>query len=349
MRQGNLRNMLGAVGLALCASGYAVAAHPQQPADSSPAPAAPVPPATAANATTGAPATTVVDEAYRLGVGDVLDILVSRQPDYSISGVRVGNDGTIRIARDDEELVAACRTIRDVADEIKSRYKRYLRNPYVYVSVKEFNSQPVAIIGAVTTPGQFRLQRPVRLLELLTLANGPSSLAGRTIQIVRSPTGAPCPAAGDVPDAGGADPVLIFDLEATLRADDAANPFLFQGDVVRLPEAGRAYVVGSVKAPREITLKGPVTLTEAIAAAGGVAEDASSKKIRILRRSPESTDRVEITANLDAISRRQASDVPLLADDIVDVPGPSGGKKFWGALTKVLIPATVQYPVRVIR
>jgi protein involved in polysaccharide export with SLBB domain len=325
-------SVLGVVALILCFPGTAQAARPQQPE-------------TPASAT----AVGAADEAYRLGVGDVLDVAVSRQPDYSLNGIRVGNDGTIRIARDDAEVVAACRTVREVAEEIKGRYKRYLRNPYVYVSVKEYNSLPVAIIGAVNAPGQFRLQRPVRLLELLTLANGPAPVAGRTIQLVRSPDGPPCPATVEGRDTRNDDPVIIFDLEATLRGDATANPYLVQGDVVRLPEADRAYVVGSVRSPREIALKGPMTLTEAIAAAGGLAPDASEKKVRILRRLPDSIERTEIVANLAAISRREASDVLLRGDDIVDVPGPSAGRKFWGAFKQVLIPASLQYPVRVIR
>jgi protein involved in polysaccharide export with SLBB domain len=143
--------------------------------------------------------------------------------------------------------------------------------------------------------------------------------------------------------------VHAFDLEDTLRASDGANPFLEPGDVVRLPDADRAFVLGAVRAPGEVTLKGPVTLADAIASVGGLAEDADAGRVRILRRARESRDREEIEVDFGAIARRKASDVLLQPDDIVEVGGPSGARKFWAGLRQALIPASMQYPVRVIR
>ena len=57
------------------------------------------------------------DEYYRVGPGDVLDIFVSKQPDYSRAGVRVDNNGMIQISRDDRELYAACKTVKELAQK----------------------------------------------------------------------------------------------------------------------------------------------------------------------------------------------------------------------------------------
>ncbi|MEJ7709640.1 MAG: SLBB domain-containing protein [Pyrinomonadaceae bacterium] len=67
-----------------------------------------------------------------------------------------------------------------------AKYRKYQRNPQVDVFVKEFQSQPVALIGAVDKPGRFQLQRRMRLLELLTFAGGPLERAGGRIHLIRT-------------------------------------------------------------------------------------------------------------------------------------------------------------------
>src|SRR2546425_419520 len=84
-----------------------------------------------------------------------------------------------RIPMIDEPVPAACKTEDELANYIAHVYLVYKRNPSVSVFVKEFQSRPVAVIGAVVQPGQFRLQRQVRLLELVSFAGGPSDKSGR--------------------------------------------------------------------------------------------------------------------------------------------------------------------------
>jgi len=296
------------------------------------------------------PTGTAADESYRIGPGDVLDIFVSKQPDYSRAGVRVDNNGMIQIPRDDVELKAACKTVREIANEIKDRYRKYLRNPYVYVEVKDFQSQPVAVIGAVHAPGRFQLQRRVKLLELLTFVNGPSDSAGGSIQIIRTSRAAVCdltPAGS--PETAGGEILLAYNLKDTLKAEDSANPYVQPGDIIRISDAEQAYIIGAVKSSAPITLREPVTLSEAVARAGGLAPEANSEKIRIIRQVNGTTAKTEIVANLKAINKRQQEDILLQANDVIDVPGPSGGKKFLDGVMKALVPRMVSYPLGIIR
>lgn len=290
------------------------------------------------------------DESYRIGPGDVLDVVVSKQPDYSRSGVRVDNNGMIQIPRDDIELKAACKTVREIANEIKDRYRRYLRNPYVYVEVKEFQSQPVAVIGAVNTPGRFQLQRRVKLLELLTFVNGPSERAGGSIQIIRTSQGALCdPTPIDSTETAGGDSLIAYNLKDTLKAEEDANPYVRPGDIIRISDAEQAYIIGAVKTSAPVLLKEPVTLSDAIARAGGLAPGANSEKIRIVRQVNGTTTKTEIIANLKAINKRQKEDILLQANDIIDVPGPSGAKRFLDGLIRTIAPGLSSYPLAVIR
>jgi len=293
---------------------------------------------------------TATDESYRIGPGDVLDIVVSKHQDYSRVGVRVDNNGMIQISRDDRELKAACKTVKDLANEVKERYAKYLRNPYVYVEVSAFNSQPVAVIGAVNAPGRFQLQRRVKLLELLTFVNGPSDRAGGSIQIIRSAQGALCDAPGpDSSETPAEDILIAYRLNETLVALEQANPYVRSGDIVRVTDADQAYIIGAVRNASPITLKEPLTLSEAIVRAGGLAPDANSEKIRIVRHVNGTSAKTQIVANLKTINKRQSEDILLQANDVIEVPGAQGAKKFLGGLMKTLVPRMVSYPLGIVR
>ncbi len=295
-------------------------------------------------------ATGATDESYRIGPGDVLDIVVSKHNDYSRLGVRVDNNGMIQLSRDDRELNAACKTVKELANEVKERYAKYLRSPYVYVEVKEFHSQPVAVIGAVNAPGRFQLQRRVKLLELLTFVNGPSDRAGGSIQIIRSPQGAMCdsprPASSETPPD---DTLIAYKLNETLAAEEQANPYVRPGDIIRVADAEQAYIIGAVRNAAPISLKEPLTLSEAIARAGGLTSEANSEKIRIVRHVNGSPGKTEIVANLKTINKRQSEDILLQANDVIEVPGPQGAKKFLGGLMRTLVPRMATYPLGIIR
>src|SRR5256885_1237225 len=118
------------------------------------------------------------DTRYRIGPGDVLEVRVSRAPELSRDGVRVDQRGMIRMPMWDDDVRAACLTEGELAASITKIYLKYKREPHVDVFVKEFQSQPVAVTGAVRSASNFKLQRQVRLLELLSFAGGPSDAAG---------------------------------------------------------------------------------------------------------------------------------------------------------------------------
>ena len=118
--------------------------------------------ATAAASSDAAAVKVLVDDTrYRIGPGDVLNIVVRKAPELS-GPVRVDQRGMIRLPMIDGEVTAACRTESELATQITTLYLEYKNNPSVEVFVTEFQSRPVAVIGAVNAPGQFRLQRQVR-------------------------------------------------------------------------------------------------------------------------------------------------------------------------------------------
>ena len=285
------------------------------------------------------------DDRYRIGAADVLDIRIHNRPQLSREAVRVEGNGMIRMPLIETEIRAACLTEGELAKEIATRYARYYRNLQVDVFIKEYHAKQVAVIGAVNDQSRFELQRRVRLLELLTYAKGPSEKAGQTINIVHSTAASPC----KQPD-GDSDVSSLFSsykMSDVLRGDPAANPYLEAGDIVTVPEADQVYVVGNVFMPLTIPLREPVTLTRAIAMAGGLKQDTKKDKIRVLRQEPGATTRKEITVDLSAIEKKRSEDLALLPNDIVDVP-TSAGKSFLRSLVQGVVPGVGQLPVRVV-
>lgn len=288
------------------------------------------------------------DTVYRIGPDDVLTILVRKAPELSSEAVRVDSRGMIRIPMIDELVQAACQTENELAARITKLYLEYKTNPNVQVFVRDFQSQPVAVIGAVNTPGQFRLQRRLRLLELLSYAGGQSQKSGRVINIIHS--GMPNICEGSsvtaAPPVQGPQELKTVQLVDTLQGKDEANPFVRPGDIISLPEADQVFVVGYVYQPAVIPLKDkPITVSRAIAMAGGPQRDSKTSGIRIIRQTDGG--KVEIPIDLKAIERRQAVDVVLVPNDIVDIPS-STGKRILNSLTGAIAPMISNSTYRII-
>lgn len=285
------------------------------------------------------------DARYRIGPGDVLEVRVLRAPELSREGVRVDQSGMIRMPMLDIDIQAACLTEAELAANISRLYLKYKREPHVEVFVKEFQSQPVAVIGAVRGPAQFKLQRPVRLSELLSFAGGPSETAGQSVQVVHAGGVSLCDKSSSRNLEDTSD-FVSYKLIDTLHAVPEANPFVRPGDLVQVPTADQVYVVGNVLRPLAIPLKEPLTVSKAIAIAGGTAPSTKKDKVKIIRQLPGS-GKQEIHIDLKAIEKNQAEDVALLANDIVDVP-ISGTKSILRSLVGAIVPSVGQLPVRVI-
>jgi polysaccharide export outer membrane protein len=250
----------------------------------------------------------------------------------------------IRMPLIETEIQASCLTEGELAKEIASRYTKYYRNLQVDVFIKGYHSRQVAIIGAVNDQSRFELQRRIRLLELMTYAKGPSARAGQTVNVVHSTNASPCKQASENEDAAA---FSSYKLSEVLEGKPEANPYLETGDIVTVPEADQVYIVGNVFMPLTIPLREPITLTRAIAMAGGLKQDTRKDKIRVLRQEPGTSVRKEITVDLYAIEKKRSEDLALAPNDIIDVP-TSAGKSFLRSLIQGVVPGVGQLPVRVV-
>ena len=287
------------------------------------------------------------DTRYRIGPGDVLDVRVARAPELSREAVRVDQSGMIRMPMLDVDIPAACLTEAELAQNIATLYKKYKNDPHVEVFVKEYQSQPVAVIGAVRGPAQFKMQRQVKLLELISLVGGPSDSAGQNVQIVHAGGIPRCGEAGNPSATEDSSAFVSYRLNDTLKGVPEANPFVQPGDIVSVPQADQVFVLGNVLKPSAIPMKEPLTISRAIAIAGGPAPASKRDRVRIIRQVPGSTQKQEIYVDLRAIEKNKAEDVALMANDVIDVPS-SGAKTILRGLLGTIAPTLGQLPVRVI-
>jgi polysaccharide export outer membrane protein len=257
------------------------------------------------------------NERYRIGYQDTVEISVFRHPELSQT-VAVNPDGTIYLPRIDTPIIAACKTERELKDNITALYKNYLRNPFVNVRVSDQRSQGFAVIGAVQKPGSFYLNRRVRLLELLSLAGGQDvEFAGGKINIARIGNITGCRENTETIDEKDDFEFLSFRIRDVLEGKQ--NPWMQPGDIVSVLQAEEAYVVGNVIKPTKVSLREPVTLTTAIAQAEGLDKNAKTDKVIIQRQEAGSMVKTELMFNLKDIRDKKIPDPLLQANDIVAV------------------------------
>ena len=289
---------------------------PQQPVRL----AAPAPPVTEARppaATAGNEGEFLAFSAYQVGPEDLLSVTVMDAPEFSRQ-FRVSAAGTIRIPLVKQPIEAAGKTCQQLEADIAQALidDGLLRDPAVSVTLREFHSKPVSVSGAVRGATVFQAARPLRLTEALSRAGGLTESAGGEVLVF-------VPARDGQP----ASSVRVA-LKTLLESPDAeANLWLRGGEDVRVPQAGRVYVLGSVSRPGALLVSHdePLTLLRALALSGGTTPTASSKAF-LMKSSAASPAKREIALNIKKLLKREQPDLPLESDDVLFVP-ESGTKK----------------------
>jgi polysaccharide export outer membrane protein len=179
----------------------------------------------------------------------------------------------------------------------------------------------VVIVGAVRTPSRFEFRENVHLNELIACAGGLTDTAGKYLQIVNY-GGPTCSSSG-----GDVFKLNIHSLAAVLRRDEESNLAVRGGDIIVVLESEPIYVTGYVVRPQPVSSNGPITLTQAMALAGGVTKYGKTDRIRIYRQAVGASDHTVITVDLKAITKRRAVDFVLQPFDVVDVPGRHHGDR----------------------
>ena len=142
----------------------------------------------------------------------------------------------------------------------------YLLNPNITVSVADYHSQSVQVLGAIARPGVYYLRGPTTVLQILGEAGG---LSRDGIDAVKISHG------------GQGDPGTVVPYDQLL-ATGAGAIMVTSGDVVSVPQS-LLTVMGQVGKPGEVTFREGLTISQAIAAAGGASPGADLARVYILR------------------------------------------------------------------
>lgn len=108
----------------------------------------------------------------------------------------------------------------------------------------------------------------------------------------------------------------MVDLKRLLNGEAALNIPIRHGDVIHVPFAGNAYVLGGVRRPGAVTVKDDLTLSQAVALAGGLDPVLATSRVTITRRD-EQGNALKLAADLKRILQRQEEDIPLKDKDVV--------------------------------
>lgn len=261
--------------------------------------------------------------AQPIGANDLLLVSVYDAPELSRS-VRVGADGMIRIAMLKERIKAEGLLPAQLEQQIAAALvkEEILIDPIVTVGVAEYHSRPISVAGAVRSPITFQAAGPLTLLQAIAKAGGLEKTAGLEILLTRN---------------NGTETLRIPAKGLIESADPRWNIALTGGEDIRVPEAGRIFVVGNVKKPGAFSssdLTEP-TVLKLVAMAEGVLQY-SQKQAYVYRPDPKTGAKAEIAINLAQILERKSPDVELHPDDVLYIPENKRGKLSAATIEKIV-------------
>ena len=125
---------------------------------------------------------------YVIGPEDVLYIHVWKE-DVLTRTVPVRMDGKISLPLI-QDVKAAGLTPLQLKEVVMRKFREFIENPIVSVTVMEANSFKVYVIGQVRSPGVFRLRSETTVFQIITLAGGFTEWANpKKIMIIRKEDG----------------------------------------------------------------------------------------------------------------------------------------------------------------
>ena len=130
---------------------------------------------------------------YVVGAGDMLSIFVYRSPELSVPDLPVRPDGKISVPLI-EDISAAGKTPTQLAREIESRLRKYIKDPSVTVIVRGFVGpfdRQVKVIGEATEPLALPYRDHMTLLDVMIATKGLTKFAAGNSAVIirRAPAG----------------------------------------------------------------------------------------------------------------------------------------------------------------
>jgi len=222
-----------------------------------------------------------VAASYIVGPHDVLVITSYDQADLT-GKFTVETDGSFTYPLIGRVRIGGL-TLRAVEELLEKQLVAggFFKEPQITVSIDEYKSQKIHVVGEVRTPGTYPVSGAMRLVEVLALAGSTTPLASGEVVIVH--------------ESNQSERVDLRELE---NGDVSQNVALRNGDTIFVQRAENVYLFGQVKNPGAYPFRQKkTTVLQALSLAGGVTERGSTTRIQIVR--IVDGKRKEIAASLD--------------------------------------------------
>lgn len=209
---------------------------------------------------------------YTLGTGDVVKVSVFQQADMSIE-TRVSDAGTVTLP-----LLGPVAIGGGTPKQAEARIAALLRNrgfvkdPQVNVTITQFRSRQIAVLGYVNRPGRYPLEEgQYSVTDALSLAGGVIPGASDTVVLVRLVEGKPQRSELDLP--------RLFK-----GANLERNVEVRGGDTLYVDKAPTFYIYGEVQRPGAFRLEKDMTVMQGLSLGGGLTARGTEKNMKLTRR-----------------------------------------------------------------
>lgn len=258
------------------------------------------------------------DKQYRFNVGDLLDISILGEEETLVESAIIAPDGNLYYAFLNG-IPAEGRTIQEVSKDITDKISNIFVNPIVTISPTRATENTFKIFGRVYFPGVYPMQGPVYLREAFGMAGGLLTESYKDKDVD-----------SDLYDlANLRESFLIrdgkkIDVDFETLLYDPANQqdiLLKAGDYIYVApsQIEDVYVLGAVRGPQRVIYTRGMTLTNALAIAGGwsfgTPFGADIHRVLVIRGPLECPCAFEV--DLTMILSGEARDVMLQPCDIV--------------------------------
>jgi polysaccharide biosynthesis/export protein len=246
-------------------------------------------------------------ETLLIGPGDVLHVQVLDTPEFD-QHPRVTDAGEVPIIGVGNVSVIGLTPAAAASKICESLIsKHYMNHPDVTVTIEQYSTQGVSVLGQVKTPGTYSISTSRSILSVISLAGGLTESADFHITIQRR---------------DGSQQPVNYNLSNDARAAIADEVQVYPGDTVIVPKAGIAYVLGAVFRPGGFVMQNnhsQLTILQAVALAGGTPPSAVPSHAKLIRKTPDGGYQ-ETAVNFSAIQKGKQPDITLQADDVIYMP-----------------------------
>ncbi|MFC3105041.1 SLBB domain-containing protein [Salinisphaera aquimarina] len=221
--------------------------------------------------TTTAPRDTDVFSGIVLGEGDVIEFRMFGQPDMTTTGY-ISANGDVSLPLLQQFSVGGL-TPNEAQTKIEAAYREagYFNDPQVSITIPQYRSQQISVLGEVRQPGRYPLQTRTSVLDALAEAEGITPQGAERIVVIRR-------------TASGSRRYRL-QLDQLVAGTEAANGFdLAGGDTVFVPQAPLFYIYGEVRRPDAYAIRPGMTVMQAISTGGGLTDRGSNSRIVIQRK-----------------------------------------------------------------